>query len=477
MADVLLIQPPLSANELFTRGSKSSASVIPPLGLAYIAAVLMKHGHKCRIMDGIAESWTIDNISREAAKYDVVGITAVSTYVMRSIEVAAALKKSGLRAPIISGGPHSTVEPQSLLERNFDFTVIGEGEVTTLELVEKLAAGAIGSELRNVAGIAFIDNGEFVLTGARDKISPLDSIPLPARELLPMREYRSSIARSSRQPSHSMLASRGCPGVCSFCSKKTFGTKVRYFSPERIVEEFTVLKEKYGARDIAVWDDNFVSDAGIAHEVCDAIRRKKLDVTWSVEARVDGITREVVRDLKAAGCTYTALGIETGSERLLGYMNKKTNLDRVREAVRICKEEKMLVRGYFMIGLPTETRAEMEETIRFAMELDVEVVSFTLFVPLPGTLEYIRAAKSGTFDPDYFLKRIVPEFNFLDEPVYVPEGMTADELISIHKSAYKRYYFRPKVLIRKLLALRSPAELAALLKGGLTLIKDFLSGK
>jgi radical SAM superfamily enzyme YgiQ (UPF0313 family) len=137
----------------------------------------------------------------------------------------------------------------------------------------------------------------------------------------------------------------------------------------------------------------------------------------------------------------------------------------------------MLVRGYFMIGLPTETRAEMEETIRFAMELDVEVASFTLFVPLPGTLEYIRAAKSGTFDPDYFLKRIVPEFNFLDEPVYVPEGMTADELISIHKSAYKRYYFRPKVLIRKLLALRSPAELAALLKGGLALIKDFLSGK
>ena len=118
----------------------------------------------------------------------------------------------------------------------------------------------------------------------------------------------------------------------------------------------------------------------------------------------------------------------------------------------------------------------MEETVRFAIELDIELVSFTIFVPLPGTAEYRRALKSGTFvDPQYYLHKIVPEFNFLDYPIYVPEGMTARELLSIHRSAYNRYYFRPRFLLRKLLSIRSPDELASLFYGGLTLIKNAIS--
>lgn len=145
-------------------------------------------------------------------------------------------------------------------------------------------------------------------------------------------------------------------------------------------------------------------------------------------------------------------------------------------AVRLTKEAGIRIRGYFMLGLPTETKQEMEETLRFAIQLNLDLATFTLFVPLPGTTEYRRALKSGTFsDPEYFLHDIVPEFNFLDNPIYVPEGMTANELLLIHRRTYNRYYLRPGMLLGKLFSVRSTEELRRLFNGGLTLIKNAIS--
>lgn len=477
MSNALFVQPPLTAGELFARGARTSASVIPPLGLAYIASYLKKNGHHCEIVDGIATQVTVDEISAMARRFDVVGVTAVSTYALRSEEVVRALKKNAPEVPVVVGGPHVTAVPEDLLRSGADFAVIGEGEATTLELVEALANGSGTETLKQIRGVAFMDGGEYFYAGKRERIAPLDEIPLPARDLLPMNRYRSSIARSTNQPSHSMLASRGCPGVCSFCNKRTFGTNVRYFSVERIVEEFFLLRDKYGAKDVAVWDDNFLSDPEVVMGVCDELERKKLGLSWSVEARVDGIRRDVVKALRRAGCSYIALGIESGSPRVLEYMKKNTDLEQIRTAVKICHEEGLLTRGYFMMGLPGETAEEMNETVKFAKQLNVTLASFTLFVPLPGTLEYRRASDSGQFDPLYYKKRIVPEFNFLDEPVYVPEGMTAEELIKINQKAYQSYYFRPSVILKKILQMRSPGELLAALMGAFTLISNFLYKK
>ncbi len=476
MAKVLLIQPPLTAKELYARGSRMSASLIPPLGLAYIAACLMERGHECRIIDGIAEPTGIDTLCGIARGYDAIGVTALSTYAMRSMEVTRALKTAGIKAPVIAGGPHATAMPESMLEAGADFCVVGEGERTTLELVEKLAAGSGASEFAALRGIAFSDSGKYVFTGRRAPIEPLDTVPPPARELLPMHRYRSSIARAVRQPSHSMLASRGCAGVCSFCNKMTFGAKVRYFGPERIIDEFFTLRDRYGANDVAVWDDNFMKDHETVVRVCEGLRKRGFGRTWSVEARVDDVSPEALREMKSAGCAYIALGIESGSQRVLDHVRKKITKDTVRRAVKMCADAGIAVRGYFMMGLSTETPDEMEETVRFAIELDIEVASFTLFVPLPGTLEYRRACAAGTFDPHYFKHRIVPEFNFLDKPVYVPEGMTEQQLLAIHRSAYKRYYFRRKIIMRKIAALRSPGEFTSLLKGGITLLGNIIRG-
>jgi len=474
MARIVLIQPPLAPDELFTRGSRFSASVIAPLGLAYLASFLRKRGHECQIIDGIAEPISIAQLCAVARTAEVIGITVISTYLLRVIEVIGELKKSGITAPVVVGGPHVTAMPQSMLDYGADYAVVGEGEETFAELVAHITQH--NSAAADIKGVAFYRNGTYIFTGYRDLIDPLDTIPLPARDLLPMHRYNSSVARSSNTPSHSLVASRGCPGTCSFCSKLTFRTKVRYFSVDRIVEEFFLLRDKYGARDVAVWDDNFVASHEVVAGVCDRLLTRGFDLSWSVESRIDAVDRVILSALKRAGCRYIAYGIESGSQRILDYIRKRVTLDRIRETVRMTKEAGIPMRGYFILGFPTETREEMYETIRFAKELDVDVASFTLLIPLPGTLEYKRAQREGEFDPEYFRRRIVPEFNFPDSPIYVPKGMTAAELLSIHRSAYNHYYLRSRMVWRKLTAcVRNPGEFAALVSGGKTLLGNLFS--
>lgn len=472
MARVLFIQPPLLPDELFARGSKQSASIIPPLGLAYMAAYLQQHGHHCRIYDGIAEPQPFSSITTMASDYDVVGITVVSAYAKRAIELLHALRESNVETPLVVGGPHVTAMPGDLLGEGADYAVIGEGEQTMLELVEALSAG--GKSIGEIPGLMCRYGERTIRSEPRQRIAPLDVIPLPARDLLPMHLYRSSIARASQQPSHSLLTSRGCPGICSFCSKLTFGTATRYFSAERIVEEFFLLRDKYGARDVAVWDDNFVSDLSLVMSVCEELRRKQFNRTWSVEARIDGVDEPTLKALKSAGCSYIAYGIESGSQRVLDYIHKRITLKQIRETVALTKKLGIKIRGYFMMGFPGESIQEMEQTALFARELDVDIASFTLFVPLPGTQEYRRAQQTGIFDPLYYRKKIVPEFNFPSDPIYVPAGMTAGELLSLHQSAYNRYYFRPYRIAREFSGIRSWGEVRTFLQGGMTLLKNWM---
>jgi anaerobic magnesium-protoporphyrin IX monomethyl ester cyclase len=468
LAKVLLIQPPIYKSEYSARGSAHTLSILPPMGLAYIAAYLREHGHDCEIMDGMAIPFNVNSVVLKASSFDVIGITAVSTFAKRVNEIISVLKRNQVKAPVVVGGPHATVLPESCLRNGADYVVLGEGEITMLELVDALASGG---DIGNVSGIAYLRDNTVHRTAARRVISNLDDIPLPARDLLPMDRYRSSEARSKKQPSHSLFTSRGCPGTCSFCNKMIFGTKVRYFTVERIIEEFFLLRDRYGAQDIAIWDDNFLADSNVAHAVCDALIRNKLNRTWSIEARIDSVDRDVLLHAKEAGCDFIAYGIESGSQKVLDSMNKRITLEQIRQVIKMTKEVGINIRGYFMMGMPYETLEDMDKTISFAKELNVEVASFTLFVPLPGTLEYRRALKTGTFiDPEYYLRNVYPEFNFPDSPLYIPEGMTQEELLEKHKSAYNQYYFRIPFLLKSLLAMRSFQDIMRSIKGMLSLL-------
>jgi anaerobic magnesium-protoporphyrin IX monomethyl ester cyclase len=472
MARILLLSPPIYKGEYSARGSECTLSILPPLGLASIAGWMRKHGHVCKIIDGFAEPMNLSEIAQRSHAFDVVGITTISTYALRVNQLLEEMKKEKVAAPIVLGGPHATILPESCLEHGADYVVMGEGEAPMLELVQALEKGG---EVRQVGNIAYKRGEEIIKNARKPPISPLDEIPMPAYDLLPMKRYRSSGARTRRQPSYSIVTSRGCTGRCSFCSRSVSGGKVRQLSAERITEEFFLLRDQYGAEDISIWDDNFLSDHDLAREVCETLIRKKFNKTWSVESMVDCVDESILKDLKRAGCDFIAYGIESGSQRVLNQMRKGITLEQIEKAVRVTQKVGIHIRGYFMMGLPFETLEEMEETIRFAIKLDIDVPSFSMFVPLPGTLEYGRAQETGKFpDPEYYLHGIYPEFNFPDCPLYIPEGMTAEEFFNKHKSAYNRYYFRPKLLLKTLRGIRSHRDIKRLARGGTNLIKNAL---
>lgn len=473
MARILLIAPSIYKEEYSARGSEQTASILPPMGLAYIAALLRNYGHYCEILDGLAEPCSLDEIVKKSRSFDIIGITSISTYALRVNQLLNKLKQPNVKTPIVVGGPHATILPQSCLENGADYVVLGEGELPMLELVNALENNG---DITQVGSISYIRENKLIKNPRIPLIANLDEIPIPAYDLLPMKCYRTSEARTKRQPSYSLLASRGCPGVCSFCNKSVSGTKVRYFSADRITEEFFLLRDKYGAENIAIWDDNFLTNHSLVNNVCDRLIKNKFNKTWSLEARVDYVNKDILKHLKEAGCDFIAYGIESGSQRMLDSMKKGITLEQITRAVKMTKEVGINIRGYFMMGLPYETLEDIEKTIQFAIELDIEVASFTLFVPLPGTLDYKRAKKTGTFpDPEYFLHSIYPEFNFPDSLVYIPEGITAKELFDKHRSAYNRYYFRPKFLLKSLLSVRSIADLKRYIKGGTNLLINAFS--
>src|SRR3989344_4400698 len=261
MANVLLMNPPLTHGEMFQRGAKFVGSLLPPLGIAYIAAMLEKHGHKVTIIDGIAEGTTIKDVTTRMAGYDIVGLTANSSFAMRTKETAKAIKEIDRNIMVIGGGSHAHTIPLDLLkEGNIDFTAAGEAEYTFVELAGEFDKGKTISDIKkekSIKGLVFLENGELVRTPPRPLVQDLDDVPMPARHLLPMHLYKTSEARTHRQPSHSMITSRGCPFPCTFCYQDLYGKTYRYHSSRRVVDEMALLIEKYGAKEIAIWDDHF----------------------------------------------------------------------------------------------------------------------------------------------------------------------------------------------------------------------------
>lgn len=470
MSKVLLINPPVYFDEQYVRGAKNVGEILPSLGLAYIAAYLENSGHQVRIIDGMAEKKTVGEIASEAKSFDMVGITSITHFVPRAHETAAAIKQVDNDIPIIMGGPHPTVLPFEVLEdKNVDYIVKGEGELTTLELVDAIAGKR---DVGKVLGVAFRKSGKAVFNGDRPMIRNIDELPMPARHLLPMELYFSSEARSKDKRAFSMITSRGCTGNCSFCSNKEMFRRVfRAHSPERVVDEMEVLVDKYKAKEIDLWDDNFMLVKDRAMKVCDLMKERGIDVDWVAQGRVDAADYELLKKMKDSGCFFVGYGVESGSERILKDVGKNETKDQIRRAFELSKKVGMITRGYFMLGFVGETLDEMDQTIEFAKELDPDIATFTLLTPLPGTIDFERAQKEGEFDKDYYKKGIIPEFNFLDKPVYVPKGITAEQLMQVHRSAYRRFYLRPGYVLNQIKGVRSLQDIVRLANGALVILK------
>ena len=351
----------------------------PPLGLCYAAAAFEAAGADVRILDYIVRHYSAEKLVAELTDFepDVIGTTSVTLNFFAAANILKTAKEHFPDSVTIMGGPHVSFDYHNTLKRypEIDIIVAGEGEQTIMELLPAIHERNIWSTIN---GIAFMDKGVVHSTGTRELIHDLDRLPLPARHLLPMSRYLAMGFPIN------IITSRGCPSKCIFCQgRRMVGSRVRSRDPRLVVDEIESLLA-FGFERINFSDDFFTSNFRRVKEICTEIRHRGLVFSWSVFARADSVTQELLRVMRDAGCDTVFFGFESGNQEMLNRIKKRIKLDRVRKAVADCKAIGMNVSGSFIVGLPGETMETLMDSHRFAQELDVNY-GYHFLAPFPGT--------------------------------------------------------------------------------------------
>ncbi|MFH1638902.1 MAG: radical SAM protein [Chloroflexota bacterium] len=441
---------------------------LPNLGLCSLAAVAEKEGYKAAILDAAALQYSprqiVDQIKAMRPKY--VGITAMTHTIRSAAFIAGLLKKSVPDLTVILGGVHITAAPVETLLKFpdcFDVCVIGEGEGTLPELLRTLDEGG---DLNAVAGLAFVKDGETVRTAPREFLRNMDSLPLPAWHLLPnmKKYYGTTLISAGGRVSNHLLTSRGCPGRCIFCDTSVNGHKLRSFSTDYVMEMIDILHKKYETNDIQFNDDTFVTLKKRMLDICNKLIAKNYKLSWSCDARASDVTEESLKIMKAAGCWQIAFGVETGSQRVMDFIQKKVTFEQIRNAFKWAKKAGISTKGFFILGHPTEDRQSINETIDLMLSLDIDVVGVTFFTVFPGSPVFPIITQYGKFDSDWDRTNTYEVGNF------IPKDFTEEELIGLRKQAISRFYFRPKYMAKQLYRVRKPYDLYRLITGGIKMI-------
>jgi anaerobic magnesium-protoporphyrin IX monomethyl ester cyclase len=437
MLKVTLINPPLD-----TRYPQ------PPIGLALITAILEKADYAVNLLDANALQLNPRMIAERVVDADVIGITAMTPTIGTALSIAHYIKQKSPRLKVIMGGPHVTLLPEETLttSNDIDFIVRGEGDVTIIDLLKSIENQ---QSLSSVKGISYKQNGKIVHTMDRTSIVDMDSLPYPAYYLLPWGKYKPHPPHGMALPFGAMLTSRGCPYHCAYCSKPVFGSKFRAQSPERVVEEMVYLKEKFGVKEIAFYDDSFTIDKKRVHATADKIIAKKLKIAWSCETRVNLVDKELLAHMKAAGCYVVAYGIESASPEIIKTIQKDTTIEQVEKAVRAHKEIGLQVIGYFMLGSPGETPKTIQQTINFAQKLKVDFAQFSITTPFPGTELYEIYKRKNPEDIPWE-KFVYAGTDNPTSPVFESDNLTRDDIEKWVSRAYREFYLRPSYIGQRL---------------------------
>ena len=457
---VLLIFPPITLKERYGREIEDVGGILPPLGLAYLAAVLEEHNQHVEILDAPALSLKVEQLPHQVSKKnpDLIGISAITPFFHRTLEAVEMMKKVCPDTTTVLGGPHASLFPEQTLADNpsVDIVCIGEGENTLLDLAQTIERGG---DLRRIKGIAFRENGKIVRNQPREPIENLDNLPFPARHRLPMTVYKPLPNQYRRLPVIHLMASRGCPFGCTYCSNAVFGRRTRTRSPENVISEIKSVIQDFNAKEIQFWDDTFTLKRPWVMELCQLLIKENLGVLWTCETRVDRVDKEILELMARAGCWKIGYGVESGDQELLDLVKKGITLDQVRRAVKLTKNSGIEVGLSFMLALPSETPSKARQSIEFAKELDPDYAQFCITTPYPGTELYDQAKEYGTLIQDFSSYTIW-------NPVFVPRGYRdEDEVLKMQREAFKAFYYRPSYILKRLLKIRSIGDLRRNIEG------------
>lgn len=372
----------------------------PPLGVGYLTSVLREKGYQVELIDG--QILPPDTYEKRLAgnETETVGITATLKQMQEAKRVASVVKSRNSETVVIIGGagPNS-LPPESVLKSGLiDIIVRGEAEETLPTLLTALRSHL---SLKKVPNLVYFENGVLLETQTVSPPADLDEIPFPARDIFPQSAYLARWRENTGMTSTAIMSSRGCPYACVFCDKTISGRLARVRSPENVVEEMQILTENYGPLDdIFFYDDLFVCDRKRVLAICNQIRKRGLELSWSAQARVDRMDFEMLKQMKKAGCSELYFGAESGSNRILRYLEKRFTRQQTIDTFQLCHQAGIKPGVFIIVGVPGETKEDIEATESLIKEIRPYLLNFSYLTPFPNTPLY-RKTKDWLVTDDY----------------------------------------------------------------------------
>jgi len=410
------------------------------IGLGYLGAVLEKNGYKVNIIDCQAQKFTLADFEREISKYQprIVGITSTTLTYNSARKVAEIAKKVHPNCLTVLGGCHVTFWDDKALEEcpALDMAVRREGEYTFLEIADRVKEG---KPLKNVVGTTCREDGKIIRNADRPYIQNLDELPVPAYHLFPIESFR-----RNGKVIFPMLASRGCVYCCDFCTAvRMFGQKHRARSPKNVVDEIEFVTNKYGNDQFTFYDDLFTLDPAWVKEICKEIRSRNLKIKWDCETRLDMVTKELLLEMRKAGCNEVSFGVESGCQRILDAVHKRVSIQQCENAIKWAKDEGLFVAVSTIVGYPGETKETMKQTLDLIHRIEPDDVWLCLATPYPGTeLRALIESMGWKMSSDWTL------YNTMN-PIFEIPDLPAEEISKMRKSFYAKFY-SPRYILRQL---------------------------
>lgn len=444
MLDVLFINPPSPDRHLYIRdinrsGRRTREGMIwPQTNLAYLAAVMERGAYSVEIVDCIAEKmkWRSFEqvLKNKTPKYAVIEI--ISSTLTNDIHTATLAKALG--CVTIGIGPHVTDKPEETLQSfpDLDYLIRGEAEITLFELIDSLENE---KDVSGIKGIALRHDQRVQVNDERPFIENLDDLPFPLHHCLPLKKYhRPFFGRYTF-----VVTSRGCPYQCIFCRQIVMWKgKYRQRSANSVFEEISKLKE-LGVQTVLLHADTFTVKRDWVIDLCKKIVDADLKIRWACNTHAARIDREMVQWMKKAGCFMIAPGIETGSQTILDSIKKELSVEQIRSAVQIIHEEGIEVWGYFVFGLPGETKETIQETIKLSLELPLDMANFAIAAPYPGTEFFKMAQENG-----WLVSTNWEDFDQNYSAIISYENLSNEEIMDAVRIANRRWFFRPKPILK-----------------------------
>ncbi len=437
---ILLVHPLGYKADAADRDISRIANIMPPLGLASIAAYLERQGTGADIVDCYARPDS-DRAIRDyllAEKPAFIGLSCTTSSFHDGIRIAEMARQAVPGIKTVFGGPHVSALKEQLFADfpAMDFAVIGEGEETMAEL-----ARCGRDDPASVKGIIYRRGTEVSFTGYRDKGLELDDLPFPAYEKLAgfPSSYMLPIFNYPTTPNTSCISSRGCPYACSYCDRSVFRRSFRYNSAGYLYEHLRYLRERFGIRHINFYDDQFTFNRQRVEEFTSLMIDRPLGMTFNCAVRAEHIDRELLIRMRGAGCWMMSLGIETGDEELLAQHRQNADLDHLAQKIRMIKDAGLRTKGLLMMGLPGETEESIRRSMKYVFSLPIDDFNLAKFTPFPGSPIYENIHELGEFDEDW---EKMDCMNFL----FVTTGMTRERLEILFNEFYRTHFKRPKVL-------------------------------